>query len=66
MVRMVGGRDPENVTMKPGDIANIERTVANAGRVDFSSQAFGFDALADRYDLQLYRDPVTTEDPTTP
>ncbi len=55
MVRMVGSRDPELVSMKPAYIGNIERRITNETMTSFSEQAFGFDAYKEKYKLQLHQ-----------
>ncbi|MEM7515980.1 MAG: hypothetical protein AAF368_03525 [Planctomycetota bacterium] len=53
LVRLAGSRDPELVTKKPGDIQSIERGLGPRTQNDFFTQAFGFDALAERAGLRL-------------
>lgn len=54
LVRLIGSREPELVKMKPAYIRNIESNLVNTTMSAFTSQAFGFDAYAARYDLELH------------
>lgn len=61
LLRSLGSRDPENVEMKPRDVRNVENNVRATAIQGFSRQAFGFDALADRFDLRLLREDLEGE-----
>ena len=54
MVRMLGSRDPELVTMEPGYVRQIENTLVQKTATEFAAQAFGFEAYSEKYNLKLH------------
>ena len=54
MVRLLGSREPELVSMKPAFIGNIEGRITNQTMTAFGEQAFGFPAYAEKFKLKLH------------
>ncbi len=56
MIRMVGSRAPELVAMKPAYVENIGNNLINKTATDFAKGAFGFEAYAAKFNLELHPD----------
>ncbi len=53
LVRLAGSREPQGVAKKPGDFEGLRNRVAGTAQQAFETQAFGFEHLAQEYDLHF-------------